>query len=309
MPAEIVPPPAIRCIGVANFLGAPGAGPELGPEALRAAGIVAAIRRTGLAVGWQATLEPPAGERIAALHRLLLDVADAAAGVVAAGDKPLCLGGDHAQAAGVWRGVGRALGRAPGLVWLDAHLDAHTPATTPSGNPHGMPLAALLGEGAPALTDIPGPTLDPRRVALIGARSYEPAEAALLERLGVRVFSAREIAGRGLPAVFAEALHIATAGGFPYGISLDLDVIDPRQVAAVSTPAAGGLPADAVGRALRGCLRQRRCAGLEIVEYFPAQDPDGRTARLVLELAAAAAGPGAGHAGRQQFRRLAQAAC
>lgn len=307
MPGRTPPQPSIQCIGVANFLGAPGSGPEKGPEALRAAGIVAALRQAGLAAGWQTTLRPPAGERIAALHALLLAVADAAAAVVAAGDKPLCLGGDHAQAAGVWRGIGRSLAAPPGLVWLDAHLDAHTPATTPSGNPHGMPLAALLGEGAPAMTEIPGPALDPRRVAVIGARSFEAAEAELLGRLGVRVFTAREIERRGLAPVFAEAVDIATAGGTPFGISLDLDVIDPGEAAAVSTPALGGLTADAVCRALRGCLRLPHCVGLEIVEYFPGHDPGGHTARLVLDLAAAAAAPAA--AGRQGFRRLAGNGC
>lgn len=256
-------------------------------------GLIAALRRNGLPAEWHTTLMPAAGERMAALHELLLAVADAAAQSIAAGAKPVLVGGDHSQAAGAWRGIGRALGQAPGLIWIDAHLDAHTPASSPSGNPHGMPLAALLDCGAPAMTDIPGPALDPRQVAVIGAHSYESAETELLGRLGVRIFTTDEIEGRGLAAVFAEARRIAGANGRPFGISLDLDAIDPGLAAAVTTPVAGGLAAEALRAALRSCLRQRRCIGLEVVEYCPERDPGGRTARIVIDLLESAAAPGA----------------
>jgi ornithine--oxo-acid transaminase len=283
--------PAMQCIGVANFLGAPGAGPELGPEALRSAGLVAVLRRNGLRAEWRATLTPGAGERMQALYQLLLDVADAGEEVVSAGDKPIFIGGDHSQAAGAWRGVGRALGGPPGLIWIDAHLDSHTPATSLSGNLHGMPLAALLGYGDPAMTDIPGPTLDSRRVAVIGGQSFEAAEADFLAALGVRVFGPADIGRQGLPAVFAEARQIAGGEGESYGISFDIDAVDPVEAPAVSTPVAGGLHGEAVRQALHGCLRDPHCVGLEIVEYYPGRDPHGRTARLVLDLVEAAARP------------------
>jgi len=283
--------PAMQCIGVANFLGAPGAGPERGPEALRSAGLVAALRRNGLQAQWLRTLTPPAGERMQALYQLLLEVAAAGEGVVQAGAKPIFVGGDHTQAAGAWRGVGRALGIAPGLIWIDAHLDAHVPATSPSGNPHGMPLAALLGYGDPALTGIPGPALDPHRVAVVGGRSFEAAEAQFLADLGVRVLGTADIDSHGLHAVFTEARRIAEGDGHGFGISFDIDALDPREAPAVSTPAPAGLPAEALREALRGCLREPRCVGLEVVEYCPGRDPQGRTARLVIDLVEAAAAP------------------
>ncbi|MGE5492896.1 MAG: ornithine--oxo-acid transaminase [Actinomycetota bacterium] len=277
---------------MANFLGAPGPGPERGPEALRQAGLVAALRRNGLQAEWRVTLVPGAGERMQALYQLLLDVADAGEDVVSSGAKPIFVGGDHSQAAGAWRGVGRALGTAPGLIWIDAHLDSHTPATSQSGNLHGMPLAALLGYGDRAMTDIPGPTLDPRRVAVVGGHSFEPAEVRFLDQLGVQIFGIDEIRQRGLAPVFADALEIANRDGGDFGISFDLDAIDPLEAPGVSTPVAGGIPAEPLRRALHGCLRDRACVGLEVVEYNPDYDPHGRTARLVIDLLESAAQPG-----------------
>ena len=287
---EFIPPvPPIQCIGVASSVGGPGLGSEGGSAALQAAGLVEALRRRGLAASWRATLKSGRGERMLVLHRLLLALAHETASCLREGARPIILGGDHAQAAGTWRGVGAALGFPPGLVWIDAHLDAHTPASSPSGNPHGMPLAALLGFGDPAMTDIPGPRLDPRRLALVGIRSFEPAEADFLERLGVRIFSIGEVAARGLQTCFAEARRVAGGWGESYGISLDLDAIDPRDAPGVSVPASGGIAAGELISALRGCLREPGCVALEMTEYSPRHDIQERTARLAIELLGAAA--------------------
>ena len=241
--------PMLRFIGVASKLGAPGGdirdealpGPDSGPQALHTMGIVAAVQRAGLEPVWGMTIEAPDGPRLTALTALLTEVADEVAAALGSGDVPIVVGGDHSIAAGTWRGVGRALGAAPGLIWIDAHLDAHTPDNSPSGNPHGMPLAALLGQGAPEMVGIDGPPLDPHRVVVIGAHSFEADEALLLKTLGVTVFDMSAIKTRGLPAIFTEALAIAGANGLPYGISLDLDAIDPLLAPGVTTPVAGGL--------------------------------------------------------------------
>ncbi|WP_051020048.1 ornithine--oxo-acid transaminase, partial [Thauera linaloolentis] len=210
---------------------------------------------------------------------------------LAADAVPLVLGGDHAVAAGTWRGIARRAGHAPGLVWVDAHLDSHTATTTHSGNIHGMPLAALLGEGDAALAGVPGLPLDPARTCIVGARAWEPEERQLLERLGVRIFDMAEIARRGLTAVFRDALAIARAQGSGFGLSLDLDALDPQALPAVTCPEASGLDprelADAL-LALRGC---DDFLALEIVEYRPDLDADGRCARWIAEFAAAALGP------------------
>lgn len=287
--------PTLRFIGVASALGAPLSeghpGPAAGPQVLRRRGVVTAARRCGMDAAWGASIEAPGGPRWPALGALLEEVARVVAATLAGGGVPVVLGGDHAMAAGTWRGVGRALGVAPGLLWIDAHLDAHTPGSSPSGNPHGMPLAALLGLGAPAMTDLAGPRLDPRRVAVLGARSFEAAEAERLAAHGVAVFSMAEIHQRGLAAVFADALAIVAAGDQPYGISIDLDALDPLFAPGVTTPVPGGIVGDELCLALTGALRARRCVALEIAEYCPARDVQGITARLAVELVEAACRP------------------
>ncbi|HSG21811.1 MAG TPA: aminotransferase class III-fold pyridoxal phosphate-dependent enzyme, partial [Azonexus sp.] len=279
--------PSVRCIGVASSLGAPFVGCENGPSTLKQAGLAAVIRHNGMAVEWQEILLPDTST--AALPNLLARVAEATAAAIAEGLRPLVLGGDHSIAAGTWRGIGRALGKAPGLIWIDAHLDAHTPASSPSGNAHGMPLAALFGLGDPVMTNLAGPSLDPARTVVIGARSYEAPEVECLAALGIRVFAMDEIEARGLPEVFAEALQRIGSG--PWGISLDLDALDPADAPGVSTPAAAGISVAALRQVMRGVLRNKDCVGLEIAEYNPMQDVESRTLRAVLDLLDAASAP------------------
>lgn len=281
--------PAVRCIGVASALGASVAGCEDGPDALRRAGLCSVIAHNGMAAAWPQTLHPELSS--GALGYLLAAVADAAEAALVAGERPLLVGGDHAMAAGTCRGIGRALGEAPGLIWIDAHLDAHTPASSPSGNAHGMPLAALFGLGDPQMSGIVGPPLDPARTVVIGVRSYEPEEAACLAELGVRWIGMPEIEERGLDEVLAEARRLL--GNGPWGISLDLDAIDPLPAPGVSTPVPDGLQPEELLPALRGMLRERDCVALEIAEYNPSADRDGRTARLVLDLLDVASAPDA----------------
>ncbi|MDG3064254.1 ornithine--oxo-acid transaminase [Thauera mechernichensis] len=316
--APHVPHSIIRVIGAASALGAPAPGTAASPDSLQSGGLCAHLHAIGLGVDWLETLRPLAAgvpaqaaaqtgadpastaenTEVADMARRLDDngrfarrLADHVA-AVPPGSFPLVLGGDHAIAAGTWRGVGRRCGRSPGLLWIDAHLDSHTDTSTHSGNIHGMPLAALLGVGHPQLCDIPGPTLDPARTCVLGARAWEAEERDLLRRLGVRIFDIEEIAQRGLAAVFCDALSIVRAdeqAGF--GVSLDLDALDPGHFPAVSCPEPGGL----APRALTDCLFSlRACAdfiALEIVEYRPELDADGSGLRWVRELAAAALGP------------------
>ena len=279
----------MRVIPVPSALGGLYAEVARGPEALFSAGFLDdcpdAIR--------EAPVPPPAGPRLPALGLLCRSLARRVAQTLISGALPLVVGGDHAIAAGTWRGVGSALGHPPGLVWLDAHLDAHTPESTPSGNPHGMPLAALLGQGGPELAEVPGPALDPRHVCIVGARSFEASELALLRRLGVRIFGMAEIRRRGLGEVFAEALAIAAEGGREFGLSIDLDVIDPAEAPGVETPARGGLAAGELLPLLAGLGRLPACRAIELAEYHPGHDHDGRTAAIALALVGALFGKAA----------------
>ncbi len=280
--------PSVRCIGVASSLGTSLPGSEQGPAALVDDTLVAALRHTGLECRWGVPLRP----RFALstpLADLLESLARTTEAAIRQGERPLVVGGDHAIAAGTWKGIARALGAMPGLIWIDAHLDAHVPATSPSGNTHGMPVAALLGEAVPEMSDIAGPSLDPARLVMIGVRSFEPAERQLLDRLGVRIVDAETVTSRGLATVLAEAR--AWLGAGPWGLSLDIDAIDPLAAPGVNTPVTGGLAADELCQAMRGMLRQRDCVGFEIAEYNPQRDADGRTARLIHDLIEAAAAP------------------
>ena len=160
-----------------------------------------------------------------------------------------------------------------------------------SGYVHGMPLACLLGVGDPRLTGIAGGArLDPRRVCLVGVRSFETGEAALLRRLGVRVFFMHDIERLGLPAVMQEAVAVAGTGG-SYGISLDLDAVDPRDAPGVGSPAPGGIRGPDLLRALARCQRDAGLVGLEITEYNPERDREGKTERLVVSTIATLLAP------------------
>ncbi len=290
----------LAIIGAACALGAPHPGSADGPEALRRRGFPQRLANAGIVAQWDATLHPlefpPEDASMALRLRANAAFAQRLADHVAALDSalfPLVIGGDHAVAVGTWRGVARRARGAPGLIWIDAHLDSHTDQTTHSGNIHGMPLAALLGEGDAALAGIGGPRLDPARVCIIGARAWEEEERARLDRLGVRIFDIDEIQARGLPTVFADALTIVRAGGGQpgFGLSLDLDALDPAALPAVTCPEHSGIAPQALADVL---LTLRSCGdfiAMEITEYRPDLDPDGHSARWVAELSCAALGP------------------
>jgi len=167
-------------------------------------------------------------------------------------------------------------------------MDSHTPGTSHTGRLHGMPLAWLLGEDDDPLYGLASGVLRPEHVCIVGVRSFEREEAARLERLGVRVVHFEEVVRRGLETVLGEALGIVTAGTERFGVSIDLDVITPEEVPHVGTPVAGGLASGALARGLERIAAHPALAALELVEYSPKLDRDGRSARVAVELLAAA---------------------
>ncbi|MDP2110246.1 MAG: arginase [Thiobacillus sp.] len=282
-PAPVSPPRNIMIIGVASGAGAPDPATAEGPDALRRYRV---FHDTPLQhVQWGAILRVPREAEDTPLHAVAALGTRLAAEVEAvlnAGNFPLVVGGDHSCAIGTWSGVHHALAdRGPlGLIWIDAHMDSHTFATTPSRQIHGMPLAALLGHGKTALTAIDGPEakLLPEHVCLIGVRSFEAGEAALLHRRGVRVFDMDEIRRRGLPEVFDDALSIVRHGTAGFGVSIDLDALDPEEEPGVSTPVPGGLRRAELVAALSRLRGDPAFAAMEIVEYNPRRDRGHATA-------------------------------
>ena len=167
----------------------------------------------------------------------------------------------------------------------------HVPHTSLSGNLHGMPLACLLGHGDKSLLSVAGaPALRPENVCLIGVRSFELSEAALLGRLGVRIFFMEEVKRRGLSAVMRDAQAIATSGTAAFGLTLDLDALDPEDAPGVGTPEQGGIRAHDLLPELIMLGQSSSLAAAEIVEYNPRRDRDGRTSWLVEAIARATFG-------------------
>lgn len=286
----------IDFLGVASGLGAPDSRCADGPDAIRASGLLEALEKIGLEkkgieARWLVPLLPaPAMAPLPGIVEICSRLAAQVCETVTAGRLPVILGGDHSCAIGTWSGVAsavRARGDAlPGLVWIDAHMDSHTPETSPSGQIHGMPLAALLGHGAPELVGMAGfsPKLRPENLALVGVRSYERAEAGLLEQAGVKVFFMEEVHRRGMRAVMDDALNIAGSSAAGYGISIDLDAFSPRESPGVGSPAPDGLHHLELDRLLKGTADDPRLLAIELAEFNPHRDIYGRTLALVRHL-------------------------
>ncbi len=194
------------------------------------------------------------------------------------------LSGDHSCAIGTWRGVARALSGPLGLIWIDAHMDAHTPASSPSGCWHGMPVAALLGQAGDLWPGENSPPIAPQHLCLIGVRSFEAAEQQLLKTLGVRVITMDEVHRIGFEAAMAEAHKIVTKGTRGYGISIDLDGLDPGDAPGVGSPVVGGVRADDLLLELKRLQPEPRLRAIEIAEYNPVLDVEQRTLQLVLQI-------------------------
>ena len=287
---------SIDVIGVASGLGSPNPNCAEAPAALQAGGLVEQLTDRRAAARWVETLRPaPVGDlnRMSAIAELCERIAVQVRNAVRAGRIPLVVTGDHSSAVGTWSGVHGALapGRRLGLIWIDAHLDSHTPQTTYSNNIHGMPLAALLGYGDPALTGCLNPEakLDPGSVCIVGARSFEREEAELLERLGVRVYPMAEVSSRGLGVVMREAMQRVTRGTDRFGITLDIDALDPEDAPGVTCREPGGLRAGELLSALVPVCADERFTCFELSELAPDLDHDERTLRIAIELCATVA--------------------
>lgn len=291
------PPDALALLGVAVGSGAPDQGSADGPQALHDGGLLAQLAQAGLAAEWLQSFSAPRrnqiGDALKPIAALGKKLAAATETLTRAQRRFVSLGGDHSAAIGLWSGVARSVRPGGfGLIWIDAHMDAHTFATTPSRMIHGMPVASLLGHGDDSLTALAGAgaAVQPDHLCLIGSRSWEDGEAALLERLGVRVIKMPEVAARGFAAALTEAVAIASDGTASFGVSIDIDAFDPAEITGTGIHVPDGLAADEVRHALRDLRGQTKLAGVEIAEYNPHHDRERQTAKLIGELIIAAFG-------------------
>jgi arginase len=272
-------PRPVKLIGVASGLGAQDHGTADGPGLLKELRIFQDAEQRA---SWDGMLSPEAHppSPIEAVSELSARIAWHVRKELGAGHFPLVIGGDHSCAIGTWSGVHRWLGQPLGLIWVDAHMDSHTFSTTPSGALHGMPLACLLGHGEPELTQLieTVPKLRPEHVCLLGVRSYEEGEAALLKKLGVRVIDMEEVRRIGVAQAMAQAMTVVKNGTAGFGVSIDLDVLDPVEEPGVGSPEPGGILLRELEAALRQLRHDPALLAMEIVEYNPHRDHNQLTA-------------------------------
>ncbi|MBI2957187.1 MAG: arginase [Acidobacteria bacterium] len=300
-----MPTGKVRIIGVPMDLGQDRRGVDMGPSALRVAGLNARLRALGYTVedmGNVAVRVPEmmeVGEKRAKYLPEIAETAKELAQVVGRtleqGYLPLLLGGDHSLAIGSLAGVAsffRQQKQKIGCIWLDAHGDMNTPETSPSGNVHGMPLAASLGFGPAELTQVCGfaPKLAAENCALVGVRSLDSREKKIVRQAGIRVFTMREIDERGMRAVMEEAMARATAGTAGFAASLDMDFVDPHDAPGVGTPVRGGVTYREAHLAMEMIADSAKLLALEVVEINPVIDLHNKTAQLGVELVLSALG-------------------
>jgi arginase len=292
--------PGVAVIGASLDLGSGRRGVDMGPSAIRYAGLKGRIEELGRGyVDWgnvEGAVPEATGvgdERV----RFLGEIKRACEQVASLVDRaleedlfPLVLGGDHSVALGTLGGLARA--REPGgVLWIDAHGDLNRPETSPSGNVHGMPLAAVLGLAGPGFESDswPLPAVDPARVALLGVRSLDDGERELLRGLDARVFTMSDIDRIGVERAVRESLAQIAGPGFVH-VSLDLDALDPEVAPGVGTPVRGGLSYREAHLALELVAESGLAGSLEVVEVNPILDRENGTAMLAVELVASALG-------------------
>jgi arginase len=197
-------------------------------------------------------------------------------------------GGDHTCAIGTWSGAADAIRSEGqlGLIWIDAHMDSHTPETSTSGNIHGMPLACLLGYGSSVLVNLryAAVKIKPENLCLIGIRSFERGEADLLKKLNVRVFFMEEVKQRGMKAVMQMALEIVKKNTIGFGVSIDIDSIDPKEAPGTGVAEPDGIPAEELRDALTLLVDEKCLIGTEIAEFDPHRDQNHMTEKLIPRL-------------------------
>ncbi len=290
----------IAIIGAALDLGQGRRGVDMGPSAIRYAGLEERLVSLGYEVRDEGNVETAVAEATALrderarflpeIHDTCELIARRVAAATGRGALPLVLGGDHSIALGTLGGLASVHG-AGGVLWIDAHSDVNTPETSPSGNVHGMALAAALGlAGSGFESDAwPLPAVDPKRVALVGTRLLDDGERLLLREAGVRVFTMSEIDRIGIERTIREALDRISGPGFVH-VSLDMDVLDPDVAPGVGTPVRGGLTYREAHLALELVAESQLARSLEVVEVNPILDRENTTARTAVELVASALG-------------------
>jgi len=281
---------AVYFVGYASGIAGSDSGSGDGPAVLKNSSILAKLNKKGLAYHWEGLIKST-NQSASILDKITeqcTKLAQSVEGLCRQHKFFMVFGGDHSCAIGTWSGARSALDAEDelGLIWIDAHMDSHTPETTPTGNIHGMPLASLLGYGDAKLTHIMKayPTLKPENICLIGVRSYEDGEAELLKKLNVRIFFMDEVKERGMEVVMKEALSIVKKHTSHFGVTLDIDAIDPADAPATGVVESNGIPGKDIYKAVKMLAHEDRLIGFEIAEFDPHKDKNHMTEKLISNL-------------------------
>lgn len=295
----------VRMVGVPMDLGAGRRGVDMGPSAIRIAGVGRQLRGLGYQVTDDGNVAVPApesrdqgdtharflGEIYHVCNRLRLRVRR----ILEAEEVPLVLGGDHSIAMGTVAGVAehyRGRGEKIGLIWVDAHADMNTPDSSPSGNVHGMPLAVIVGKGPEQLVEMGGfsPKVDRENVCLIGLRNLDEQEKEIVQNTGVHPYTMRDLDERGMRSVVLEAIEKACEGTAGFHLSFDLDGMDPRDVPGVGTPVKGGINWREANLLMEMVADSCHMLSLEITELNPVLDIRNQSAEVAVEMVLSAFG-------------------
>lgn len=295
----------IRIIGIPLDLGAGRRGVDMGPSAMRIAGIAERLRDLGHEIIDEGDItvvtpevlkvEDPKLRYLPEITKSVTRLANSVTEIMQTGDFPLVLGGDHSIAIGTIGGVARHLKKQQkklGVIWVDAHGDMNTHQTSPSGNIHGMSFAAILGKGAKELTGIGGdePKVEPENSVLVGAHNLDGKEQNLIKEAGISVFTMADIDRRGIYDVMSEAIEIASKNTDYLHVSLDVDALDPIVAPGVGTPVRGGLTYREAHTTMEIIANSERLCSLEVVEVNPILDVKNTTAEVAVELVESAFG-------------------
>lgn len=291
----------IRVIGAPIDLGADRRGVDIGPRAIRYAGLHDQLQRLGYSVNDIGNLNIPLPESeptgnphlkyLEPITHLAEELLETVSSALKEQEFPLILGGDHSLALGSISGVAKVHPNV-GVIWVDAHADFNVEETTPSGNIHGMILAALAGLGDPQLINVGGwaPKIDMNRIVIVAARDLDPGEQELLRQYHIHVFTMSDIDRRGISYVIQQAIDIAGRGEAPIHVSLDLDSLDPREAPGVGTPVRGGLSYREAHFAMEMIAECQRMVSMDVVEVNSILDRENATAQLAVELVLSALG-------------------
>lgn len=281
---------SIQILGIPIDLGQKTRGVNMGPGAIRFAGLASRLEKLGYLVTDHGDITVPVRESISeeeilgAIHESCAAVYDKARELSSDDTRTLFLGGDHSIAIGTIGGVTHHSAR--GVIWVDAHGDFNTPQTSPSGNVHGMALSVLTGKGLQSLVEIgrPGPKIKPRDTVLIAIRELDPEERDNLKQSGIHVYTMRDIDEMGMRGVAQSALKYLSHMPELH-VSLDMDGLDPAIAPGVGTPVAGGITYREAQLLMEMIADTNRCRSLDIVEINPLIDTRNQTAQSAVDLA------------------------